>query len=398
MKQYDFDEVIKRDGTGCVKWEKKFDTSAKNIYPLWVADMDFSCSDAIIEALHNRVDERIYGYNLGYDASYRKAVCSWFRRRFDWKINPRTIYYAGGIVPAIGYLLEILSKEGDGIVIQTPVYHPFRKKIEATKRLVVNNPLINTSGYYTMNYQHLEELMKRRDVKGMILCSPHNPGGRVWKQEELLEVVRIAKQYDKWIIADEIHCDIVRKDILHTPLLKLAPEYATRIIACTAPSKSFNLAGLQISNIIICNQEYQAKWKSFVEERLSLEGANSFAISATKAAYNDSEDWLNQVNDYIDENMRIGKIYIEQHLPNAVVSPVEGTYLLWVDVRRYSKSQQQVETALLKEGIIFHQGAIFGEEGIGFLRMNVACPRTLLCECLALFVNIMNTIENAKEQ
>lgn len=346
--------------------------------------MDFPCADAIQHALETKVNEQIYGYNTGLTPLYRDAVCKWFSKRFDWQIDPDTIFYAGGVVPAIAYLLEIMSEEGDGIIISTPVYYPFRKKIEATKRVVVENPLINEQGNYRIDFDDLEEKMARKDVKGMILCSPHNPVGRIWSEEELLTVVSIAKKYDKWIISDEIHCDLVQKDYKHTPLLKLAPEEKDRIVVCTAPSKSFNLAGLQNSNIIIYNEEWQKKWTSFVMERLSLSGPNSFAIAATIAAYTekDSEQWLEDVNAYVDGNDAFATAYIQEHLPEAIVSPRQGTYLLWVDVRAYCDDEKQLEEVMLKEGLILDEGYLFGEAGKGFERINLACPRSIVEACV----------------
>lgn len=382
--KYHFDELINRKNTGCVKWDKAFPECDKEILPLWVADMDFPCADAIQQALETKVKEQIYGYHTGFTPVYRNAVCHWFAKRFDWNIDPDTIFYAGGVVPAIAYLLEIMSEEGDGIVISTPVYYPFRKKIEATKRVVVENPLINEHGYYRIDFDDLEEKMARKDVKGMILCSPHNPVGRIWSKEELLNVVSIAKKYDKWIISDEIHCDLVQKDYKHTPLLKLAPEEKDRIVVCTAPSKSFNLAGLQNSNIIICNKEWQKQWTSYVIERLSLSGPNSFAIAATMAAYteSDSETWLQDVNTYVDDNDAFATNYIQEHLPEAIVSPRQGTYLLWVDVRAYCEDEKDLEEKMIKEGLILDEGYLFGEAGKGFERINLACPRSIVEACV----------------
>ena len=381
---YDFDTLIDRKHTGCIKWDREFPVEGKPILPLWVADMDFPCCNAIQQALQNKVQEQIYGYNTGFTKEYRDAVCGWFQKRFDWKIDPSAIYYAGGVVPAIAYLLEILSEEGDGIIISTPVYYPFKAKIEATKRRVVENPLINDHGVYRIDYKQLEEMMSREDVKGMILCSPHNPVGRVWTPKELLHIVDIAKQYDKWIISDEIHCDLIHQGYTHTPLLKLAPAYADHIAVCTAPSKSFNLAGLQNSNIIITNPKWQKQWTDFVCNRLSLKGPNSFAIAATIAAYTelDSEEWLQEVNQYVDENDAYARAYVKKHLPKAIVSKREGTYLLWIDVRSYCEDEKELECRMLKEGLILDEGYLFGEAGKGFERINLACPRSLVEACM----------------
>ena len=385
---YDFDKIVPRKGTGCIKWDKDFDTN-KDILPLWVADMDFPCSKAIQEALHKRVDEQIYGYSCGFDDDYRNSVTGWFQRRFGWEIDPSSIFYSGGVVPALGYLIDILSDEGDGVLIQTPVYYPFQRKILASKRRVVKNPLINHNGRYEIDFVDFEKKMADEQVKGMILCSPHNPIGRVWTKEELNRMVMIAKKYHKWIISDEINCDIVRKDKKHYPLHTIAEDYRDEIIVCTAPSKSFNLAGLQNSNIIITKPEYQRKWKDYVMNRLSLTSCNSFAITATKAAYNDSEDWMDQVNSYIDENINYAYEYLKRELPNAIVSDCEGTYLLWVDVRSYCKDAKELEKKMLSQGLILDEGYLFGDEGKGFERINMAAPRSIIKEALKYFVNVL---------
>lgn len=383
---YDFDKVLTRTGTGCIKWDKPFACSREqSVLPLWVADMDFPCSQPIQEALHRRVEEQIYGYSCGFDEDYRSSVTGWFQRRFQWPIAADTIFYAGGVVPAIAYLLEILSEKGDGIVIQPPVYYPFRNKILATGRCVVENPLRNVNGVYTIDFDDLKCKLSDDTVKGMILCSPHNPVGRVWTKEELKQIAELAHACGKWIISDEIHCDLIREGIQHTPMHVLVPEYKDEIIVCTAPSKSFNLAGLQNSNIIITKPEYQKRWKDFVIDRLSLSSCNSFALTATKAAYNESEDWMDQVNAYIDQNIRYACDFLKRELPQAVVSPCEGTYLLWVDVRAYCDDAQKLEKQMLSQSLILDEGYLFGAEGKGFERINMAAPHSLIEECMRRF-------------
>lgn len=392
--KYDFDRDIKRLHTGSAKWDKPFDTKADDILPLWVADMDFACARPIQQALHQYVDQEVYGYTLGMDAGYRKAVCGWFLRRFDWKIDPSTIFYAPGVVSAIAYLLEILCEEGEGVVIQTPVYYPFRKKIEATKRMVIENPLLEDHGIYTMNLEELDRLFARKNVKGLILCSPHNPVGRVWTKAELCAVLELAKKHHKWIISDEIHADLIRQQHTQLPLATLADEeLRNQLIICTAPSKSFNLAGLQNSNVIIHNSKYQQRWQTFVIERLSLSSANSFALAATKAAYNESEDWLNQVNAYLDENIRFATAYLCEHLPDAVVSPCEGTYLLWVYVGAYVQDKNRLERLMLDAGIVLDEGYLFGEQGECYERINVACTRALLTKCLQRMCDVLRHVK-----
>lgn len=390
MKYYDFDEIQQRKGTASIKWDGKFNTRHDDILPLWVADMDFVCSDAIRNRMQEIVDHGIYGYSTGIDDVYRKAVCDWYQRRHQWSIDPSMILYAPGVVAAIAYLIKILSEEGDGIVIQTPVYYPFAQKIKALKRVVVENPLHESNGFYAMDFDHFDMIMQSDDVKGVILCSPHNPVGRVWTQGELLKFVAIAEKYGKWIISDEIHGDIIREEQTFTPLQKLS-DY-DQIITCTAASKSFNLADLQNSNIIITNPRTRIRWKRYVEQQLCLTTPTSFAIRAGIAAYNESEEWLNQVNAYIDENIRFACSYFQKHLPKAIVSPCEGTYLLWVNVKAYCDDSDILAKRMLAEGVILDEGTLFGVQGCGYERLNLACPRSIVEKCLERMCNALQSI------
>lgn len=378
------DKHINREHTASVKWDdlqNKFPMTSEHALPLWVADMDFACSEKIQKALHERVDQQIYGYTGDIDGYY-DSVISWFHHRFAWDIKKENIFYSPGVVSAIAFLIRILSKEGQGIIIQNPVYYPFARNILLNHRQVVDNPLRYENGNYTMDFDDLEEKFKDKNTAGMILCSPHNPVGRVWHKEELAEVIQLAKKYHKWIISDEIHCDIVRKEHKHTPLAVIGQDYLDEIIVCTAPSKTFNLAGLQNSNIIIHKEAYKQAWKEELL-RSGIQGANVFAQTATKAAYLESEDWLNDVNAYIDENIKCAIAYINEALPKAIVSPCEGTYLLWMDVRAYCDDKEILEERMQKQAnVIFDEGYLFGDAGIGFERINTACPRDILMEAL----------------
>ncbi|MEF9962128.1 MAG: MalY/PatB family protein [Erysipelotrichaceae bacterium] len=386
MNKINFDQVIDRHATHCIKWDhlnQNFDFEGEDGLALWVADMDFPCSEAIIEAISQRLTHPIFGYGDEDDPEYDDALIQWFKRRFDWQIKADNIFFSPGVVPALAFLIQAITQIGDGIIIQSPVYYPFAKKIINNNRIVVDNPLINTNGVYTMDFIDLENKMKQPKVKGMILCSPHNPVGRVWHESELKEVVRIASKYHKWIISDEIHGDLIRKGNHHVPLAKCCPEYQDQIITCSAPSKSFNLAGLQNSNIIIFNKEFQEAWKKIVMDQASLSSCNTFARVATIAAYNKSEDWLNQCNAYLDENYLYLKQYLEKECPKAIVSPCEGTYLAWIDFSNYVKNQEELETLMVKKAhLVFDEGILFGEAGSCFERINFACPRAILKQAL----------------
>lgn len=386
MSIYDFDKFIDRENTFSVKWDypkKLFPESDLKPLPLWVADMDFQCSNEIISALKKRLDNLILGYSSGYTGEYNKAVKTWFKDRFDFKIDDSEIFFSPGVVAALSYLIQCLTNEGDGIIIQQPVYYPFKEKIKANKRVVVNNPLVYKEGKYEIDFKDLEEKMSLDNVKGMIFCSPHNPVGRVWTKEELIKLCDIAKKYDKFIISDEIHCDITRKGVTHTILASLCHDYKHRIITCTSPSKTFNIAGLQISNIIIQNDEYKKLWEEFAIKRGSLHGPNALAMCATIAAYNESKLWLHEVNSYIDSNINFVKEYVNKNMKKAKVIDCEGTYLLWLDLSGYGKTMKEIKDLIQnKAKVILDEGTMFGKEGYGFERINVACPKSLLEEIL----------------
>ncbi|GKH51045.1 cystathionine beta-lyase [Eubacteriales bacterium] len=391
MKRYNFDRVIDRSGTQAKKLLQLPKGAPDDVLSLWIADMDFACADPILEALHRRIDEGIFGYTQYKTPECMAAITGWFFRRFGWEIDPGEIFFSPGVVPALGALISILSDEGDGIVIQNPVYGPFAGKIAGNGRRVVQNPLICRDGDYTMDFDDLAAKLDDPTVKGMILCSPHNPSGRVWTQEELKTVVSLCEARDKWIIADEIHCDIVRAGVKHHPLLKLCPEYRHRIISCTAPSKTFNLAGMQMSSIVIPNPEYQALWKRQTIERTGLFHPGALGVTAMIAAYNEAEDWVDQMNAYVDENFRFAAGFIARELPLARVIPSQGTYLLWVDCRGYGFSPDELAERMLHRGrLALDEGVIFGEGGEGFERINLACPRSVVAEFLKRFCRALS--------
>ena len=390
--KYDFDQLIDRSGTQSLKWGSLLAKAESDFAPLSlsVADMDFPCAQPIIDALHRRVERQIFGYSDYNAPEVRAVVQHWYAQRFDWQINAEHIVFSPGVVPAIAFLIHALTAPGDGVIIQRPVYYPFTASIENSGRRVVNNPLRYEHGAYTMDYADLEQKLADPANKGLLLCSPHNPVGRVWTAEELRQVVELAQKYDKWIICDEIHSDLVRRGIQHQPLLKLCPDYAERIIVCTAPSKTFNLAGMQMSNIIIPNEQYRRKWQAITYNEFGIAMAGPMGIAAMMAAYTEGAGWLEQVLDYVDGNVEFTRQFLEQRLPKAHLVEPEGTYLLWIDLRAYCKDANELERKMLKEaGVVLDEGYIFGEEGIGFERINAACPRSVLQACLERMKSVL---------
>lgn len=386
MGKYNFDEYVERRNTNCTKWDnldKTFPRAKKDSIPMWIADMDFAVADPIIESVHRVADRKVFGYSTRETDEFYNAVLGWYKRRFDWELDRKSIMFCGGVVPAVALLIRLLTEEGNGVIIQRPVYYPFTNKIKENNRKVVNNPLIYKNGKYTMNFEDLEEKAADPNNKLMILCSPHNPVGRVWTEEELKKVVEICKKHDVFIIADEIHNDLVRKGHKHINLQKLCPEYKEHIVTCLAASKTFNLAGMQMSNIIINTPELREAWLKEVPKSGAQHNPNPFSIEAVIAAYNESEDWLDELIEYLDSNAKYVEEFVKENLPKVKVTPLEGTYLMWLDFNEYGISADELETIMLEEaGLIFDEGTMFGEEGSGFERINIACPRCILEECM----------------
>lgn len=386
MSKYNFDKVVDRIDTDSVKWDFRTNCSPKaqkDGLPLWIADMDFECADPIIKALHHRVDHKIFGYSSNNSDKYFDAFCNWYKIRFDWDIDRKSVVFSPGVVPAIALLVRVLTKPSEGVIIQKPVYYPFTNKIENNDRKVINNSLIYEDGTYKMDYEDLDKKASDPNNKVLILCSPHNPVGRVWSEEELKRVVEICKKHDVWIVADEIHSDLIRKGVKHTPLQLLCSDYKDKIVTCVAPSKSFNLAGMQLSNIIINNAELRKRYKHEIVATGGVSSPNPFAIVSAIAAYNESEDWLDELNDYLDKNVEFIKEFLLNNIPKAKLIYPEGTYLVWIDLNAFGLNEIDLEDLMFKKAnVLLDEGYIFGKEGIGFERINAACPRSILKECL----------------
>jgi cysteine-S-conjugate beta-lyase len=388
------DEIIDRRGTNSVKWEFMafFDRRANSkTLPFWVADMDFACPEPVIKALHERVDRRIFGYSSGNTARYLSAVCGWYKRRFDWRINPSDIVYSPGVVSAIGFLIDLLTEEGDGVIIQRPVYYPFSFMISSRNRQIINNELLDHDGFYEMDFEDLEAKAADPENKLMILCSPHNPVGRVWTENELKKLVDICRRNSVTIISDEIHCDLVRMGVRHIPLAKLCTDYKEMIITATSASKTFNLAGLQLSNIIIHDQSLRSRWSNMVRDRLSLREPNALSITATQSAFESGEPWLEEVRAYLDENMQTIAEFLKTKLPRAKFRIPEGTYLAWINLEQYGLKPERLSELLIKDAnVLIEGGPIFGDHSPNYMRLNAACPRSLLLKGLRRIVKAIN--------
>ena len=382
--KYDFGTLINRANTGSSKWEqmKTWNQNvSENVIPFSVADMELKNPPQIIEGLKSYLDKTILGYTGPTDA-YLEAVSEWMRRRHHWKIQADWILGSSGVVQAFFTAIRALTQPGDGVIIMTPVYYPFYTAIERNGRTVVKNSLINTGSTYLIDFDDLEKKAQDPRNKILLFCSPHNPIGRVWTKEELTKVGEICLRNNILIISDEIHFDLIMPGHQHTVFASLSEELANRIITCTAPSKTFNLAGMQTSNIIIQNKAIR---EAYIKEG-EAQGAFSLNILGYKAceiAYTECEDWLDELIQLVYHNHLELKAYIEANLPQIKVYDLEGTYLQWMDFRELGLDKKALEDLLhSKAELFFDEGYIFGDEGIGFERMNIACPTKILMQAL----------------
>ena len=390
--KYDFDKVINRTGTNSSKWDSETLQSMfgeAELMPFWVADMDFKAADPIVKAVVKRAEHGIYGYSKRTD-SYFEAIINWTRKRFNWEIKKEWIEYTPGVVPAVNYLVQAFCIPGDKVLIQQPVYYPFKRSIENNGCHAVNNPLKFNGEYYEIDFCDFEEKAKDPKVKMFILCSPHNPVSRVWTKEELIKLGQICLENDVLIISDEIHNDLVYSGNKHIMFASLSEEFAMNSITCTAPSKTFNLAGMQSSNIIIPNPKFMERYRRILEKN-NIGGQNPLSIVSLEAAYNEGEEWLEQLLRYLEANIEFIHSYLAEHLPKAKMIKPQATYLGWIDLRAYEADGEKLQKLIAHEGkVALDGGTWFGEGGAGFMRLNFACPRTLLEEGLNRLCRAVN--------
>lgn len=383
--KYDFESLISRKNVGSSKWnlmQKINNNLADNIVPFSVADMEFKSPPQISKGLKKYIDSSILGYTVATE-EYYKAVCGWMERRHNWNIDKEWILEFPGVVPALYTIVKALTKEYDGVLVMTPVYYPFYKAIESNKRKLIKNKLVLKNNHYEIDFEDLEEKAKKESTKLLILCNPHNPVGRVWTKEELIKIGRICIDNDVLIVSDEIHFDLIMPEYEHTVFANISEEFAKSSVICTAPSKTFNLAGLQTSNIIVSNKEI--RYKILREYRTSTGNLllNAFGYKACEIAYNECEEWLNELIKIINENKRLVENFINKNLPEIKIINLEGTYLQWLDFRTLEKDHLALEKFMQLEAQLFlDEGYVFGEEGRGFERINLACPTKVLEEAL----------------
>jgi len=392
--KYNFDESIDRTNYHSVKWDElktKFGDIPEDVLPMWIADMEFRSPQPVIEAIKKAAEHGIYGYT-SRPLSYYQAIIDWMEKRHNWKVKKDWLVFSPGVVPALSFIIRAFTQPGDKVIVQPPVYYPFFRVIENNGCHVVNNPLKLSNKKYFMDYDDLEKKVDDSRVKLIILCSPHNPVGRVWQKEELIILGEICLEHNIIVVSDEIHADILFKGYRHIPFASISPAFAHHSITCTAPSKTFNLAGLQTSSIIIPNKKYCRIYENILDS-LALDENNVFGLVALEAAYRDGEEWLEQLLSYLNENLKFLMKYFEERIPKIKVIKPEGTYLVWLDCRQLGLSVKDLNNFMIKKaGVTLDDGYWFGTEGEGFMRINIACPRSFLEEGLKRIERAINSI------
>ena len=382
MTKYNFDEVIDRHNTACLKYDFAIQRGRPaDVLPLWVADMDFPIAREIQEALLNRCQHAVFGYSESDDA-YFSAVHDWYTKHFNWETKQEWLTKTPGIVFALAMAVKAFTKPGEAVLINQPVYYPFTEVIKDNKRELINSPLVLKDGKYSIDFADLEAKIVAHNVKLMLLCSPHNPVGRVWSREELQKIGDICLAHNVIIVSDEIHSDFVWSENKHTVFATLGERYAQNCIVCTAPSKTFNIAGLQVSNIFIPNEKLRRAFRHEVAAA-GYSQVNTLGLVACEAAYRYGEDWLQQVKAYIEANIGFVEEYLKTNLPQIKLLAPQGTYLIWLDCSALGLTADDREQWLWhKAKLWLDGGGIFGPEGQAFERINVACPRSTLLQAL----------------
>lgn len=381
MKKYNFDEIVPREGTNCLKYDaREMFFKSKDALPLWVADMDFKTPDFIIDAIKKRVDHEIFGYTFRAD-SYYQAIIDWMKGRHDWEIQKEWISFSPGVVAGLTFAIETFSKPGDGVIVQPPVYFPFFDSVKGTKRKMIENPLKIENGRYTFDLEDLRSKIDK-NTKLLLLCNPQNPGGMVWKKEELVALTDICIENNIMIISDEIHSDLIFKGNKHIPLASISEEVAENCMVLMAPSKTFNVAGFSSSILVIPNKRNFVRYERAIGVG-HLGMGNIFGTIAMEAAYTSGDEWLEQLLEYLSENYRLLEDFFKTKLPRVKVMKPEATYLIWLDFTSYEmKNDELMKFTIENANVALNDGGRFGTGGDGWLRINIGCPRSILEEAL----------------
>jgi cysteine-S-conjugate beta-lyase len=398
--KYDFDQICNRRDTDCLKWDMMESIfGIGDLIPLWVADMDLPVAKPITDALKKRVEHPFYGYSQA-GTNVLNSVVERMKRKFNWDIKPEWIVFTPGVVPALHVAVRSLTHPGDEVILQEPTYHPFFPVVLNSGCKIVNNGLILNNNRYEMDYKGLEDKFHSKSrsfheagrVKTIIFCNPHNPVGRLWNRDEIIKMGEIVIDNGAVVISDEIHCEILFKKQKHIPFASISKKFEQNSIVCMSPSKTFNLAGLEVSTIIIPNKKLR---ENFINTRSGIvPNPNLFGYIALEAAYRHGDEWLEQVLDYLQNNLDFLKEYIENKISNIKVIEPEGTYLIWLDCRDLGLDNVTLSNFMKKEARVgLEDGFIFGESGSGFMRMNIACPRSILNEALKRIEKAVNGLK-----
>ena len=400
MTTYDFNTIIDRKNTGCAKWDAApWLFGEKDVIPMWVADMDFPVARPITEALKARCGHEVYGYFMAGAPSVRRAICDRLKRKYSWEIDPDWIVMTPGIVPTLSFVLRSLTSPGDAVIHQSPVYYPFWSVIEGAGCRIAGNPLKFSGAGYEMDFDHLRDQFSplvrmtpsQARTKAMILCSPHNPVGRVWTRAELIRAGRIVLENDAVMIADEIHCELVFNGFDHTPFASISKAFEQRSITCMSASKTFNLAGLDTAFLIIPNERLRNGFEAV--SRHALPQGNIFGTVALEAAFVHGDDWLGQLLAYLQDNLMFLTDYVKTRIPRIRVIRTEGTYLVWLDCRALGMDADALAAFMNQKARVgLDHGIAFGPEGAGFERINIACPRAILAKALGRIEAAVNAL------
>ena len=378
--KYNFDEIVPRKHTDCLKYDNVMEIfGTEEILPMWIADMDFKTPDFIVNAIRKRLDHELLGYTYCC-RRWKPAIRSWVSRRYGWEVNDEEIGFVGGIVPAISFALQCFTKVGDKVMIQPPVYHPYHHVTHDLERTLVMNPLKLVDGQFEVDFVEFEEKVK--DCKIFLLCNPHNPGGRVWRKEELARMCEICAKYNVLVISDEIHCDMALKGYKHVPFATCCDKAKDICITFMAASKTFNIAGLKSSYHIIQNEGIRNQYHEFLRKS-ELDTAHVFATGPVATAYNEGEEWLEQMLEYVEANIDFMEQYLKDNMPKMGMIRPQASYLVFLDARGLGLPHDELVEFFIREAKVgMNDGAMFGEEGSGYMRMNLGCPRSVLEKAL----------------
>ncbi len=378
---FNFDETVCRRGTDCEKWDGG---DAEGLLPMWVADMDFRTAPCVIDALRKRVEHGVFGYEH-VPETYYDAVINWFRRRHGWTMRREWLIYTTGVVPAVSAIIKAVTQPGDKVLVQSPVYNCFFSSIRNNGCVMEDNHLVYADGSYTIDFDDFERRASDPKVKAFLLCNPHNPAGRVWSEAELRRMGDICIRHGVFVIADEIHCDIVMPGYRYTPFASLSDDFLRHSATCTAPTKTFNIAGTQIANITAADDDVRRR----IDKAININevcDVSPFGVTALQAAYNEGEAWVDALIKYLHANYEYLKTYFAEHLPQIPVTRLEGTYLVWLDCAALGKPSPVIVDELKRqEKLWLNDGEMYGEHDRPFVRMNIACPRATLEKGLEMF-------------